>query len=161
MLNAQASEQVGAGPYERSEDRQNYRNGSRERRLNTMIGKLRLAGASGEKAFSGSGLPAPPVALAVLSLPLSIRRRLRTINGLERLNGEPRRRERVIGIFPNEQSVDRMMAAPLMETNERAAGRAGIPEPDGVPGSKGTESLQDEETLRRAMMPDEFTQFWT
>lgn len=42
VLNAQASEQVGAGPYERSEGRQNYRNGSRERAFNTRIGKLRL-----------------------------------------------------------------------------------------------------------------------
>ena len=42
VLNAQASEQVGAEPYERSEDRQNYRNGFRERVLNTRVGKLRL-----------------------------------------------------------------------------------------------------------------------
>jgi len=56
--------------------------------------------------------------LAVLSLPPSIRRRLRTTNGLERLKEELRRRERVIRIFPNEQSVDRLMGALLMETNE-------------------------------------------
>ena len=56
--------------------------------------------------------------MAVLSLPLSIRRRLRTTNGLERLNEELRRRERVIRIFPNEQSIYRLMGALLMETNE-------------------------------------------
>ena len=56
--------------------------------------------------------------LAVLSLPISIRRRLRTTNGLERLNEELRRRERVIRIFPNEQSIYRLMGALLMETNE-------------------------------------------
>jgi len=40
-------------------------------------------------------------ATAVLELPEQYRRRLRTTNGLERLNEEIRRRERVIRIFPN------------------------------------------------------------
>jgi len=39
-------------------------------------------------------------ATAVLELPEQYRRRLRTTNGLERLNEEIRRRERVIRIFP-------------------------------------------------------------
>lgn len=56
--------------------------------------------------------------MAVLSLPLPLRRRLRTTNGLERLNEELRRRERVIRIFPNEESICRLMGALLMETNE-------------------------------------------
>ena len=56
--------------------------------------------------------------IAVLSLPLSIRRRLRTTNGLERVNEELRRRERVIRIFPNEQSLIRLMGALLMEIHE-------------------------------------------
>jgi len=42
VLSAQASEQIGAEPYERSEDRRTYRNGYRERELYTRIGKLRL-----------------------------------------------------------------------------------------------------------------------
>ena len=42
VLNAQAREQVGAEPYERSESRQDYRNGSRERVLNTRVGKRHL-----------------------------------------------------------------------------------------------------------------------
>ncbi len=55
---------------------------------------------------------------AVLSLPPSIRRRLRTTNGLERVNEELRRRERVIRIFPNEQSLHRLLGALLMEIHE-------------------------------------------
>ena len=39
---------------------------------------------------------------AVLSVPFKYRKRLRTSNGIERLNQEIRRRERVIRIFPNE-----------------------------------------------------------
>ena len=42
VLSAQASEQIGAEPYERSEDRRTYRNGYRERELYTRIGKLWL-----------------------------------------------------------------------------------------------------------------------
>ncbi len=40
-------------------------------------------------------------ATAVLALPESLRRKLRTTNSVERLNEEIRRRERVIRIFPN------------------------------------------------------------
>ncbi len=57
-------------------------------------------------------------ATAVLSLPQSYRKRLRTTNSQERLNEEIRRRERVIRIFPNEPSVDRLMGALLMEFDE-------------------------------------------
>ena len=56
---------------------------------------------------------------AVLSLPLYYRKRLRTTNGVERLNQEIRRRERVIRIFPNEASVARLMGALLMEQDEK------------------------------------------
>ena len=42
---------------------------------------------------------------AVLALPLPYRRRLRTTNGVERVNEEIRRRERVIRIFPNRASA--------------------------------------------------------
>lgn len=61
---------------------------------------------------------------AVLTVPLKYRKRLRTTNGVERLNQEIRRRERVIRIFPNEASVIRLMGALLMEQDEKwQAGR--------------------------------------
>jgi putative transposase len=56
---------------------------------------------------------------AVLIMPLKYRKRLRTTNGVERLNQEIRRRERVIRIFPNEASVIRLMGALLMEQSEK------------------------------------------
>ncbi len=46
-----------------------------------------------------------PQGLAVFALPASHRRRLRTINMLERLNKELKRRMRVAGPFPNEASA--------------------------------------------------------
>ncbi len=57
-------------------------------------------------------------AVAVLALPQPYRRLLRTTNGLERLNEEIRRRERVIRIFPNEVSALRLLGALLMEQDD-------------------------------------------
>ena len=57
-------------------------------------------------------------ATAVFALPEKYRKRLRTTNMQERLNEEVRRRERVIRIFPNEQSAKRLVGALLAETNE-------------------------------------------
>lgn len=57
-------------------------------------------------------------ALAILPLPEKYRRRLRSTNMQERLNEEIRRRERVIRIFPNDQSAMRMVGALLAETND-------------------------------------------
>ena len=56
---------------------------------------------------------------AVFALPQPYRKRLRTTNGIERLNEELRRRERVIRIFPNDQSLIRLMGAVLMEHHEK------------------------------------------
>src|SRR5690606_17018751 len=57
-------------------------------------------------------------AMAVMALPELYRRRLRSTNGLERLNREVRRRERVIGIFPNIDSAMRLLGALLMEQDD-------------------------------------------
>ncbi len=52
------------------------------------------------------------------------RRKLRTTNGVERLNEEVRRRERVIRIFPNRASTVRTVGALLIEQHEeRSEGR--------------------------------------
>jgi transposase-like protein len=56
---------------------------------------------------------------AVFALPQPYRKRLRTTNGIERLNEELRRRERVIRIFPNDQSLIRLMGSVLMEHHEK------------------------------------------
>ncbi len=42
VLNAQVSEQLQAEPYERSEERQGYRNGYKPRQLTTRVGTLHL-----------------------------------------------------------------------------------------------------------------------
>lgn len=59
-----------------------------------------------------------PEGLTVFSLPAAHRTRLRTVNALERLNQEIRRRTRVVGVFPNEASCLRLVRALAMETSD-------------------------------------------
>jgi transposase-like protein len=56
--------------------------------------------------------------LTVFSLPPELRRRLRTSNMIERLNTEIKRRIRVATLFPNEDSLLRLVSAILMEISE-------------------------------------------
>lgn len=62
-------------------------------------------------------------AMAIMVLPNKYHKRLRTTNMQERLNEEIRRRERVIRIFPNDESALRLMGALLAEQNEVWQGR--------------------------------------
>ena len=56
--------------------------------------------------------------LTVFDFPVEHRRRLRTNNGLERLNREIKRRTHVATQFSNEASLLRLATAVLMETDE-------------------------------------------
>ena len=63
--------------------------------------------------------------LTVFVLPESHRRRLRTVNALERLNRELHRRTRVATLFPNEASLLRLVSAMAAEISEEwETGRA-------------------------------------
>jgi transposase-like protein len=59
-----------------------------------------------------------PEGLTVFSFPEAHRRRIRTVNSLERVCLEIRRRTRVALIFPNEASCLRLVSARLMEISE-------------------------------------------
>ena len=59
-----------------------------------------------------------PESLTVFAFPDTHRRRLRTTNGLERLNREIRRRTRVATLFPNEASCLRLVTAVVMEISD-------------------------------------------
>ena len=59
-----------------------------------------------------------PEGLTVFAFPAHHQQRVRTTNGLERLNQEIRRRTRVVGVFPNEASCLRLVTALAMETSD-------------------------------------------
>ena len=56
--------------------------------------------------------------MTVMMLPVGYRRYYRTSNHIERLNRELKRRSDVIGVFPNEDSLIRLMGSVLMEQND-------------------------------------------
>ena len=56
--------------------------------------------------------------LAYLGFPAQHRAKLHSTNPLERLNKEVKRRADVVGIFPNEESIMRLIGAVLMEAND-------------------------------------------
>ena len=59
-----------------------------------------------------------PEGLTVFKLPRKHQKRMRTSNSIERLNKEIKRRTRVATLFPNEQSLLRLVSAVLSEISE-------------------------------------------
>lgn len=60
-----------------------------------------------------------PEGFTVFNFPTAHQRRLRTVNGIERINRELERRTRVVSIFPNEAACLRLITALLMEMDEQ------------------------------------------
>jgi transposase-like protein len=56
-----------------------------------------------------------------MSFPKEHRVKLHSTNPLERLNGESKRRTEVVGIFPNEAAIMRLVGASLLEQNDEWA----------------------------------------
>jgi putative transposase len=59
--------------------------------------------------------------LAFMSFPAEHWSKLHSTNGLERLNGEIKRRTDVVGIFPNDEAIVRLVGAILLEQNDEWA----------------------------------------
>ena len=59
-----------------------------------------------------------PDVLAYMGFPVQHRTKLHSTNPLERLNKEVKRRADVVGIFPGEPSITRLIGAVLLEAND-------------------------------------------
>ena len=86
--------------------------------------------------------------LTVYDFPPAHHKRIRSTNGIERLNEEIRRRTRVIRIFPNIQSCLRMASALCQEQDEEWSTGKRYLDMTLMPGIKGVET---EDIVRRAV----------
>ena len=59
--------------------------------------------------------------LAYMTLPREHRLQLHSTNPIERVNREIKRRSEVVGIFPNDQAIIRLVGAILLEQNDEWA----------------------------------------
>ena len=81
-------------------------------------------------------------AMIIMTLPLTLRRYFRTSNHIERLNRELKRRSSVIGVFPNADSLLRLMGSVLLEWDEQNPKRRAIFSPEVLKAALAPEALK-------------------
>lgn len=122
-LDEKVSELVGAERYERTAGREAYRSGYYAKRLITGVGEIelsvpKLCGAAARTVRNGF-----TETLANTEFPPEHWRRIRTNNGIERINREIRGRTRVVGTFPDGNSALMLVTARLKYIVEHEWGK--------------------------------------
>ena len=82
-------------------------------------------------------------AMIIMTLPLTLRRYFRTSKHIERLNRELKRRSSVIGVFPNADSLLRLMGSVLLEWDEQNPKRRAIFSPEVLKAALAPEALKE------------------
>lgn len=123
LLDEEASELVGAERYERTASQDAYHSGHYARWLVTGAGEVglsvpKLRGAAARTVRDGFA-----ETLAYTEFPPEHWRRIRTNNGIERINRETRRRTRVVGAFPDGNSALMLVTARLKYLVEHERGK--------------------------------------
>ena len=123
LLDEEASELVGAERYERAAGRETYRSGHHARRLITGVGEIELSGPKLRGTAARTVRDGFIERLACTEFPSEHWHRIRTNNGIERINREIRRRTRAVGTFPDGNSVLMLVTAKLKHIVEHERGK--------------------------------------
>ena len=123
LLDEEASGLVRAERYKRTAGRENYRSGHYARRLITGVGEIELSVQKLRGTAARTVRDGFAETLAYTEFPPDHWRRIRTNNGIERINREIRRRTRVVGIFPDGNSVLMLVTARLKYIVEHEWGK--------------------------------------
>lgn len=119
----EAPELVGAEQEERATDRETCRSGHYARRLNTGVGEIELSVPKLRGAGARTARERHAETLAYKEFPPEHWRRIRTNNGIERINRVIRRRTRVVGTFPDGNSALMLVTARLKYIVEHEWGK--------------------------------------
>jgi len=85
---------------------------------------------------------AEPDVLAFMNFPKAHRAKIASTNPLERVNAEIKRRTNVVGIFPNEAAIIRLIGALLLEQNEEWQLQRRYLQPEGL------QAISDNQAVR-------------
>lgn len=122
-LDEEASEFVGAERYERTADRDAYHSGHYARRLITGVGAIELSVPKLFGAAARTMRERLAETLTHTKFPPEHWHRIRTNNGIDRINRENRRRTRVVGTFPDGNSALMLVTARLKYIVEHEWGK--------------------------------------
>lgn len=123
LLDEEASGLVRAKRHERAAGRETHRSGHYTRRLVTGVGEIELSVQKLRGTAARTVRDGFAETLAYTEFPPDHWRRIRTNNGIERINREIRRRTRVVGTFPDGNSVLMLVTARLKYIVEHEWGK--------------------------------------